>query len=69
MKYVMVYERGPENWGAFAPICPDMVRLPRAWTSCANWSAKGSRFTSKACGVPANPVPEPTVVVDAIETA
>jgi hypothetical protein len=46
MKDVVVYERGPENWGAFAPDLP-------------GYGATGSHFISMACAAPANPSQSP----------
>jgi predicted RNase H-like HicB family nuclease len=69
MKYVVVYERGPENWGAFAPDLPEYGATAQSLDELRELVREGIPFHIEGLRRAGEPVPEPTAVVDAIETA
>lgn len=69
MKYVVVYERGPENWGAFAPDLPGYAATAETLEELRGLVREGIPFHVEGLRRAGEPVPEPTAVVEAIESA
>ncbi len=53
MKYVVIYERDPENWGAFAPDLPGYVATAEGLEELRELCVKGYRSISKDCAAQA----------------
>ncbi len=69
MKYVVIYERGAENWGAFAPDLPGYAATAESLEALRELVKEGLPFHLEGLRLAGQPVPEPTAVVDAVETA
>ncbi len=69
MKYVVIYERGPQNRGAFVPDLPGYEATAETLDELRELVREGIPFHVAGLRRGGEPVPEPTAVVDAIETA
>jgi predicted RNase H-like HicB family nuclease len=69
MKYVVIYERGPENWGAFAPDLPGYGATAENLDELRELVREGIPFHVEGLRRAGEPVPMPTAIVDSIETA
>ena len=69
MTYVVVYERGSKNWGAFAPDLPGYAATAKTLDELRALVREGIPFHVEGLRRAGQPVPQPTAVVDAIETA
>ncbi len=69
MKYVVIYERGSKNWGAFAPDLPGYAATAETLEELRDLVREGIPFHIDGLRRVGEPVPEPTAVVDAIESA
>ncbi len=69
MKYVVIYERGPENWGAFAPDLPGYGATAETLDELRALVREGIPFHVEGLRRAGDSVPEPSAIVDAIEIA
>jgi predicted RNase H-like HicB family nuclease len=69
MKYVVIYERDAESWGAYAPDLPGYPATAQTLDELRDLVREGIPFHIDGLRRAGEPVPEPTAVVVAIETA
>lgn len=69
MKYVVIYQRGPNNWGAFAPDLPGYGATAETLDELRELVREGIPFHVDGLRRAGEPVPQPNTIVDAIESA
>ncbi len=69
MKYIVVYERGPENWGAFVPDLPGYGATAETLDELRELVREGIPFHVEGLRRVGEPVPEPAAVIEAVEVA
>jgi predicted RNase H-like HicB family nuclease len=69
MKYVVIYERGLKNWGAFAPDLPGYAATAPTLEELRRLVREGIPFHVEGLRLAGDPVPPPNAVVDLIESA
>ena len=69
LKYVVIYERGVKNWGAFAPDLPGYAATAETLEDLRALVREGIPFHVEGLRPAGELVPKPTAVADAIETA
>jgi predicted RNase H-like HicB family nuclease len=67
--YVVLFERGPENWGAYVPISPGCVTTAASLAECRRLMAEAIPFHIEGMREHGEEVPEPSTIAEGIEVA
>jgi predicted RNase H-like HicB family nuclease len=67
MKYLVIYEAGAENWGAFAPDLPGYAATAASLDALRELVREGIPFHVEGLRLAGEPVPAASAIVDAIE--
>jgi len=69
MTYLVIYEPGAENWGAFAPDLPGYAATAPSLNALRDLVREGIPFHIEGLRLAGEPVPTPSAIVDTIEIA
>jgi len=69
MKYLVIYEPGPDNWSAFVPDLPGYAATAETLDELRALVREGVPFHLEGLRLAGEPVPEPTTTFEHIEAA
>jgi predicted RNase H-like HicB family nuclease len=69
MKYAVVFEPGPESWGAFVPDLPGYAAAADSLDELKVMVREGLVFHVEGLRAAGQPVPEPRAFVESIEVS
>jgi predicted RNase H-like HicB family nuclease len=69
MKYLVVYEKGPANWGAYAPDLPGYAATAPSLDVLRELVREGIPFHVEGLRLAGQRVPEPASATDFVEVA
>jgi predicted RNase H-like HicB family nuclease len=69
MKYVVIYERAPNNWSAYVPDLPGYAAGADTLDELRELVREGVPFHLEGLRLAGEPVPEPTTIVEQIDAA
>ena len=67
MRYAVVFEKAPHNWGAYVPDLPGCVTTGPTLEETRRLIAEAIEFHIEGLRLHGEPVPEPTTVTDVVE--
>jgi predicted RNase H-like HicB family nuclease len=67
--YVVLFERGPENWSAYVPDLPGCVTTAKSLTECRRLIAEAIEFHIEGMREHGEDVPEPSTIAEGVEVA
>ena len=69
MKYLVVYEKGPKNWGAYAPDLPGYAAVADSLEELRALVREGIPFHVEGMRLAGQPVPDPASQTDYVDVA
>ncbi len=69
MKYLVIYERGAHNWGAFAPDLPGYAATAESLEALRGLVREGIPFHVEGLRLAGEPLPEARAIVESVEVA
>ena len=63
LKYVVVYERTPNNYGAYAPDVPGCAATALTWLKAKRLFAEALEVYLESCVEKGDPIPEPRMSI------
>ncbi len=67
MKYAVVYERAPRNWGAYVPDLPGCVAVAKTRAEVKRLIREAIQMHIEAMREAGEPVPEPQSTAELVE--
>ena len=68
-EYIIIFEKGPNGWGAYAPDLPGLGAAAATYEETDQLIREGIREHLQVLRETGNPIPEPTTRVAVVSTA
>ena len=69
MKYLVLVEKGPESWGAYAPDLPGCIAVGKSQNEVTHLIHDAIEFHLEGLRESGEPIPEPHSYVDYVEVS